>query len=220
MNPSASAPSPQGSSPSAASATRGARSDSKAASKSAAGKPPPQSAPQSAAQVDSPAAPLPMSSPLPLGAVLDGESQAVVIAIPASPEYVRVVRLAVAGVATRMRFSYEQIEDIKLAVSEACNNAILHAQPPEGKRATQVVVRILPGEERLEITVFDQGRVPAPGLEIPSGTPSLGAWRDLDDLPEGGMGLMLIQALMDEVSSHDGAPDHTALHMVKHVRLL
>ena len=148
----------------------------------------------------------------PLATILGADARAVVIAIPASPEYVRVVRLAVAGVATRMRFSYEQIEDIKLAVSEACNNAILHAQPAGGAEATQVVVRLLPGEGRLEITVFDQGHVAAPGLELPEAT---GAWQDLDDLPEGGMGLMLIQSLMDEVSSHSGAPDHTALHMVK-----
>ena len=201
MNQSASAPSPQGS---ALPAARGEGSASKATSKSAARKPPQPGA----------------ASPPRLGSVLDGDTRAVVIAIPASSEFVRVVRLAVAGVATRMRFSYEQIEDIKLAVSEACNNAILHAHPPGGESATQVIVRILPGEERLEITVFDQGHLPAPGLEIPSGAPSTDAWRDLDDLPEGGMGLMLIQALMDEVSSHNSTPDHTALHMVKRIRSL
>ena len=205
MNPSTSAPLPQGS---AASAARGASSDSKAASKAAS---------KTAARRASTA---PTGSPPDLSAVLDGEARAVVIAIPALSEYVRVVRLAVAGVATRMRFSYEQIEDIKLAVSEACNNAILHAEPPDGQLATQVIVRILPGEERLEITVFDQGHVPAPGLEIPSGASAAGAWRDLDDLPEGGMGLMLIQALMDEVSSHESTPERTALHMVKRVRPL
>ena len=205
MNPSTSAPLPQGS---AASAARGASSDSKAASKAAS---------KTSTRRPSTA---PTGSPPDLGAVLDGEARAVVIAIPASSEYVRVVRLAVAGVATRMRFSYEQIEDIKLAVSEACNNAILHAEPLDGQLATQVIVRILPGEERLEITVFDQGHVPAPGLEIPSGASAAGAWRDLDDLPEGGMGLMLIQALMDEVSSHESTPEHTALHMVKRVRPL
>ena len=47
-----------------------------------------------------------------------------------TPEFVRVVRLAVMGVASRMPFSYDDIEDIKLAVSEACNNAILHARVP------------------------------------------------------------------------------------------
>lgn len=196
MNPSASALSTQ------ATVKPDAR-PSRSASKSAS---PESSAPHSAE---------PRGEPPSLSSVLDGDARAVVIAIPASSEFVRVVRLAVAGVATRMRFSYEQIEDIKLAVSEACNNAILHAELPGGGAPTQVVVRIRPGEERLEITVFDQGQVPAPGLEMPQGG---GTWQQVDDLPEGGMGLMLIQALMDEVSSHSGAPDHTALHMVKLTR--
>jgi serine/threonine-protein kinase RsbW len=154
-----------------------------------------------------------------LSAVLESDARAVVIAIPASPEFVRVVRLAVAGVATRMRFSYEQIEDIKLAVSEACNNAILHASPPGGSVPTQVVVRLLPADETLEITVFDQGRLSEPGLSLPdSGAEAGGVWQGLDDLPEGGMGLVLIQSLMDEVSSQGGAHSHTALRMVKRTR--
>ncbi len=197
MNPSAAAPSAQA-------AVQAAARASKAAAR-------PASKPGSRG---SHATPDPAAPPS-LGSVLDGDGRAVVIAIPASAEFVRVVRLAVAGVATRMRFSYEQIEDIKLAVSEACNNAILHAELPEGSAPAQVVVRIRPGEERLEITVFDQGRLPSPGLELPQ---PAGVWQGLDDLPEGGMGLMLIQALMDEVSSHTGAPDHTALHMVKLTR--
>lgn len=201
MNPSASAKSP------ALPARSASKSGAKSASKSAARQP------SSAAQ----ASPEIGASPLRLSEVLDGEARAVVIAIPASSEFVRVVRLAVAGVATRMRFSYEQIEDIKLAVSEACNNAILHAQPAGGEAATQVIIRILPGEESLEITVFDQGHLLGPDLKLPE---AAGAWQSLDDLPEGGMGLMLIQSLMDEVSSQAGAPEHTALHMVKHIRSL
>lgn len=195
-----------------------AKSAAKAAAKSAARKPPPpasKAAPEAAPE----ASPERAGSPPRLSKVLDGEARAVVIAIPASPEFVRVVRLAVAGVATRMRFSYEQIEDIKLAVSEACNNAILHAQLPSGGPATQVVIRMLPGIDRLEITVFDQGHLPEGGLELP-GSGAEVAWQDLDDLPEGGMGLMLIQSLMDEVSSHVGAPEHTALHMVKSIHPL
>ena len=45
----------------------------------------------------------------------------------------------------------------------------------------------------------------------------------LDDLPEGGMGLMLIQALMDEVQQPPRAPDEvpsTTLHMTKRLRSL
>ena len=220
MNPSASSPEASAQAPAKASAKasakRGARASAsqRASSSVARGTPSSKSA-------SAPASPG-------LGEVLDADSQSVVIAIPAASEFVRVVRLAVAGVATRMRFSYEQVEDIKLAVSEACNNAILHAHPPGGGAPTQVVVRLRPSDDRLEITVFDQGHLPPGGLDLPGASASgrassKGSWSglgDLDDLPEGGMGLILIQSLMDEVSSYSGAPDHTALHMVKRTRNL
>ena len=51
--------------------------------------------------------------------------------IPAVAEWVAVARLAVAAVASRQRFSVDEIEDIKLAVAEACTNAIQHG-PPDG----------------------------------------------------------------------------------------
>ena len=40
------------------------------------------------------------------------------IKIPASPEYLQVVRLVAAGLATRLSFTLEDIEDLKIAVDE------------------------------------------------------------------------------------------------------
>ena len=40
------------------------------------------------------------------------------ITIPASPEYLQVVRLVAAGLATRLSFTLEDIEDLKIAVDE------------------------------------------------------------------------------------------------------
>lgn len=40
------------------------------------------------------------------------------IRIPASPEYLQVVRLVAAGLAARLRFTLEDIEDLKIAVDE------------------------------------------------------------------------------------------------------
>jgi serine/threonine-protein kinase RsbW len=44
----------------------------------------------------------------------------VLLSIPAQPEYLLVVRLTAAGLANRMEFNVEEIEDIKAAVAEAC----------------------------------------------------------------------------------------------------
>ena len=46
--------------------------------------------------------------------------------IPGKPEYITMVRLAVGSIADTAGFDYEEIEDIKTAVSEACKNITCH----------------------------------------------------------------------------------------------
>ncbi len=152
------------------------------------------------------------------------------IHIPSSTEYVRVVRLAVTGVASRMPFSYDDVEDIKLAVSEACNNAILHAanasntpaandqaHPDASVAPPTVGIVLTPWADRLEITVADEGRVPPPGI-APQASNALPASQSaVEELQEGGMGLFLMQALMDHVEHHTGAESNTLVRLVKYV---
>ncbi len=45
----------------------------------------------------------------------------IVLKLPFKPEYVSIARLAVSGIASRMGFDIETIEDIKVAISEVCN---------------------------------------------------------------------------------------------------
>ncbi|NCO43210.1 MAG: anti-sigma B factor RsbW [Armatimonadetes bacterium CG_4_10_14_3_um_filter_66_18] len=106
--------------------------------------------------------------------------------MPSDAEYIRIVRLALAGLGARLKFPYDDIEDIKLAVSEACNNAVLHATGAGG-----VVVRCTQTPDSLEIEVRDQGA----GLSA-----ALGARPPAEELSENGLGLFLMQALMDEVA--------------------
>ena len=44
----------------------------------------------------------------------------VTVRIPASPAYIGVVRLVAAGLATRLQFTIDEIEDLKIAVDELC----------------------------------------------------------------------------------------------------
>ncbi|HSO95117.1 MAG TPA: ATP-binding protein [Acidimicrobiia bacterium] len=48
------------------------------------------------------------------------ETDEVVLRFPARPEYLRLGRLAAADVASRAGFDYEEIEDLRIAVSEMC----------------------------------------------------------------------------------------------------
>ena len=133
--------------------------------------------------------------------------------IPASSEWVRVVRLTVAGVASRLPFPVDAVEDIKLAVTEAINNAIQHAplQPAPGETPTISIV-IETSADGLWIHIADEGRL-SKGLPVAEASPATWA----GELPEGGLGLMLIQSLMDEVKQESGPARDTIVRMFKRV---
>ena len=42
------------------------------------------------------------------------------LVLPAQPEYVRLARLTAAGLASRMGFNYDEVEDLRIAVDELC----------------------------------------------------------------------------------------------------
>src|SRR6056297_1468251 len=50
------------------------------------------------------------------------------LSIPSNPEYVSIVRLTASVIANSIGFDFEEIEDIKVAVSEACNNVVVHSK--------------------------------------------------------------------------------------------
>jgi serine/threonine-protein kinase RsbW len=49
------------------------------------------------------------------------ESPRITLSFPGSPEYLRLARLASADVGSRVGFDYEDIDDLRIAVSELCN---------------------------------------------------------------------------------------------------
>lgn len=42
------------------------------------------------------------------------------LVVPAAPEYLRLVRLTAAGMASRLGFSFDEVEDLRIAVDELC----------------------------------------------------------------------------------------------------
>jgi hypothetical protein len=51
----------------------------------------------------------------------DEQSRTVHLAIPAAPEFLRLARLAVADLASRAGFSFDEIEDLRIGVDELCH---------------------------------------------------------------------------------------------------
>lgn len=116
--------------------------------------------------------------------------------VPAKPEYVGVIRLSVSGVANRMGFNYEEIEDLKVAVAEAVTNVVEHAYNDD--ESGEVTIGLGVYDERLEIMVADRGG----SFDLKEVKNKIGPYQSNDSvetLREGGLGLFLINALMDKV---------------------
>ncbi|MBD2868025.1 ATP-binding protein [Paenibacillus arenilitoris] len=122
-------------------------------------------------------------------------SGAVNLQIPAHAEYLDLVRICLYGIASKMSFAYEDIEDMKVAVSEACNNAILHGTQASGLEA--IDIRYEADATGLTIEVASRGTGAALAGALSSAAPA--AEGDIGGLKAGGLGLYLMQALMDEV---------------------
>ncbi len=73
------------------------------------------------------------------------------LALPAAPEYARIARLTVAGLATRLGFSYDEVEDLRIAIGEACS--VLIGEPPAGR--LEVVCRL--EDDALEVEARTDG---------------------------------------------------------------
>ncbi len=110
-----------------------------------------------------------------------GPPPEVVLNMPARAEGVGVVRQALAGMADALAFDAAVLSDMKMAVTEACTNVVVHAYDEE---AGQLEVQMLAGEEHLTIVVRDHGAgiQPKPARTEP---------------PALGLGLPLIAALSD-----------------------
>ncbi|MDE9849069.1 anti-sigma B factor RsbW [Staphylococcus pseudintermedius] len=118
--------------------------------------------------------------------------------LPASAEYVSLIRLTLSGVFTRAGAHYDDIEDAKIAVSEAVTNAVKHAYKDKEERGYIHVCFEL-ASDRIKIVVSDQGD----SFNYQETRQKLGPYQEnesIDFLREGGLGLFLIESLMDEVT--------------------
>jgi serine/threonine-protein kinase RsbW len=121
--------------------------------------------------------------------------QAVELQIPARAEFVALVRLVVSSLASARRvLADDRIDDLKLAVSEACTNAIeAHGAASLEDR---IVVRCREADDRLEVSVEDRGE----GFD-PQALPEHPPVTDPLRLNfERGLGIPLIRTLVDEVA--------------------
>ena len=103
------------------------------------------------------------------------------LTLPARPENIPVIRHVLGAVAETLHLPADLVEDIRLAVTEACANVVRHAYASEDSGLIDVVIR--PMGDHLDVIVEDHGR-------------GMGVSPDMDGP---GLGLPLIAALADRV---------------------
>ncbi|MGX0251859.1 serine/threonine-protein kinase RsbW [Staphylococcus hominis] len=134
--------------------------------------------------------------------------------LPVSAEYVSLIRLTLSGVFTRAGASYDDIEDSKIAVSEAVTNAVKHAyKHSEQNGMINICFELF--DDKIKIIISDQGE----SFDYESTKSKLGPYQEnenIDFLREGGLGLFLIESLMDEVkvSKESGV----TISMIKYIK--
>lgn len=107
------------------------------------------------------------------------------ISLPCKSEYVSIARLSASVIASQMGFDIEAIEDIKVAVGEACNNAVIHSQ---SEATFAITYKVMDQEFVCEVTDsgngFDLNEYHEPDLGDPKGN---------------GLGIFIMKSLMDDV---------------------
>jgi serine/threonine-protein kinase RsbW len=134
-------------------------------------------------------------------------STIVELRLPTHLGYEKVAMSTAASLAKLRGFPEDRIEDLKTAVAEACINAIEHGNRLNEKLSVGVVLRAEP--DSIEVKVIDDG----------SGIKKQPAKPDIDRKMHGeedarGMGMFLIQALVDEaewVTGLDGKSSYVRL---------
>jgi serine/threonine-protein kinase RsbW len=129
------------------------------------------------------------------------------IRLPSVMGYEKVAMSTAASLAKLKGFPEDRIEDLKTAVAEACINAIEHGNRMNEKLSVGVILSA--GDDELEVKVIDDGK----GMNKQQAKPDIDKKMHGEEDPRG-MGMFLIQALVDEaewVAGTDGKSSYVRL---------
>jgi serine/threonine-protein kinase RsbW len=132
---------------------------------------------------------------------------AVHVHLPSELGFEKVAMSTAASMAALMGFSRDRIEDLKTAVAEACINAIEHGNQFNSSRTVGVVMSTC--DDQLEVKVIDDGI----GIARKPAAPDIDRKMHGEEDPRG-MGMFLIQALVDEAEWHKGPPGKSFVRLV------
>jgi serine/threonine-protein kinase RsbW len=117
------------------------------------------------------------------------------LALPARAENIAVVRHAFGALGEVLAIDEEVVSDIRLAVTEACTNVVVHAYPDDHEGPLEVLATLR--DDELTVLVRDDG----PGIVPRPDSPGLG------------LGLPLIASLTEAMQLGHGEDGRTEVRM-------
>ena len=139
----------------------------------------------------------------------------VVLTLPAKAEYVALSRLATSGLGSGSDMAEDVVEDLKVAVSEACSYFLREAAAGSetdssssrpDQEAEELRIEYELGEEVLQISVSGCSDVDAAGTV------------EVDPFSEFGLGMTIIRALVDKLELSEAPESRTLLRLTKRLK--
>lgn len=135
----------------------------------------------------------------------------IVVQTPGEISYLHQIRQFITGIASESGMSEEDIENIELAVDEACANVIEHGYEPDAPNKN-ITVRMEIDTSKLVLTIIDQGKHFDPRSRKHPDIKEL-----IDMKRDGGLGISLIKRVMDVINYRTTPEGHNELILTKYL---
>lgn len=134
------------------------------------------------------------------------------IQTPGEMHYLHRIREFVAGIAEEAGISDQDIENIELAVDEACTNVIEHGYDPNEPNK-DITIRMEIDSVKLVLTIIDRGKPFDPRSKKQADIKQL-----IDMKRDGGLGISLIKRTMDEIDYRTTPDGQNELILIKYLK--
>jgi len=133
---------------------------------------------------------------------------AMFITIPSHPKFLSVTRAVTSRIGQLYEVAEETIEEIKLAVDEACANVIKHAY--KGDTSKKIMLKYQVTRDAFTVIIEDSGITARKGMI---------KGRNLDDLRPGGLGVHFIKKVFDTFQFDKRKGKGNRLTLIRHMQI-
>ena len=145
-----------------------------------------------------------MGGPIDMGETKKMISDKIQLSIPSHPKYLALIRGVMEKAAHTIGFSANDSDHIILAVDEACSNIIKHSYMNDSQKKIDICIEIQ--EKALKIHITDYGKQ----CDIRQMKP-----RSLEDIRPGGLGIYIMNQVMDSVQYDCSSEKQNQISMTK-----